>query len=239
VAIVNRTMAQYFWPGENAVGKTVYDDNRKAIEIVGVVSDFHRDNNIDIAPAIYRPETGTHAAQKFIIRLRSNASLASFRSNVRRQLSGLDTEVRLEVRTLLEQASALADHRLSLLLISCFALLGIVVSGLGVYATSTLMEYSRNREIGIRMAAGAQYSDILRLILLRSARVLLIGLPCGLFLGWVLTSGLSSVVFQVKSNDLAVWIISCAAFLGIATVAALVPALRAARINPAHVLRSE
>ena len=240
--IVNRAAAQYFWPGENAVGKIVYTDylDPHPLEIVGVVPDFHIINK-PVAPAIYRPEIGAIPAQSFLVKLRSNTSLASFLSNARQQLLGLDTGVTLlEIQRLQEHVSAaMADQRLLSLLISCFGALGIVISGLSVYSTSTLMVSSRTKEIGIRKAMGAQFRDIVRLILFRSTRVLLIGLPCGLFLGWILTHGLSSTLYQVQSSDPVVWIISCVVLFGITIIAALIPAIRAAHINALDAMRKE
>jgi ABC-type antimicrobial peptide transport system permease subunit len=168
-------------------------------------------------------------------------SAAGFRSYARQRLSDLDTRLEwLEIRTLKEEVSgSMTDKRLALHLIICFAVLGTVVSGAGVYATSALMAASRTKEIGIRMAMGARYIDILRLILSRGLRVLFIGLPCGLFAGWVLTRGLSSALFQVQSDDPFVWIIGCALLTGMTIIAALIPALRAARVNPLDALRGK
>jgi len=132
-----------------------------------------------------------------------------------------------------------ANMRLLLQLLSSFALLGIAVAGLGVYATTALMAVSRNREMGIRVAMGAQTWDILRLALWRGIRVLLIGLPFGLFLAWILSRILSSFIFQLNPNDLLVWILSCVLLIGIVTGAAVIPAIRATRVNPMDVIRKE
>jgi len=96
-----------------------------------------------------------------------------------------------------------------------------------------------NREMGIRMAMGATTWDILRLALWRGIRAILFGLPVGLFLAWILSRVLSGFLFQVKTDDPLAWITSCAVLLGITTVAALIPALRAIRVNPADALRNE
>ena len=124
-------------------------------------------------------------------------------------------------------------------LLGCFALLGVTVAGLGVYATTSLMMAAQKREMGIRMALGAQTWDIIRLALWRGTLAILIGLPLGLFLAWILSRILSSYLFQVKVDDPLVWIAGCALLAGITVVAALIPALRVARTNPADVLRGE
>ena len=174
------------------------------------------------------------------MKLRSNVSLESFNLKARQRISDLNMEARIEMRTLQEHVSgSTMNKRLTLQLIVCFAVLGILVSGLGVYATSTLMASSRTIEIGVRVAMGAQSIDILLLILLRSARVLLIGLPWGLFFGWALAKGLSSVLFQVQPYDPVVWLFSCVLLTVIVFIAALIPALRAICANPLDTLRNE
>ena len=240
--VINRTVAQHFWPGENAVGKTVYYTPSISFEIVGVISDFYLIGNTNtVTPAIYRPAVRGTENPQFLVKLRSNKLLASFQTNARRRLLDLDEGLMwVEVRRLQEMVSdSKKDQRLALQLIACFTGLGIAVSGLGVFSTTALMAAARSKEIGIRIAMGAQFSDILRLILLRSARVLIIGLPCGLFLGWALTHGLSSTLYQVHYNDPAVWIYSCFIILFITIIAALIPALKAALINPLEAIRNE
>jgi putative ABC transport system permease protein len=107
----------------------------------------------------------------------------------RQRLAGFDAgSVTIEVQPLGEIVSeSMADTRMTLQLFGGFALLGIVVAGLGVYATTSLMAASWNREMGIRMAMGAQTWDILRLALWRGTRAILFGLPVGLFLAWILS----------------------------------------------------
>lgn len=239
--IINRTLAEYFWPGENAVGKVFYDGISSWNEIVGVVSDFHLVGNSNIVrPMFFRPAFIDLSNPNFIVKLHPSASLANFQTNARRLLTDLNADVWLEVRTMQEHVlESTTNKRLTLNLITCFALMGIVVSGLGMYATLAWMVSLRTKEIGIRMAVGAKSIDILRLILLRSGRVLLIGFPCGLFGGWVLARELNSVLFQVRPNDPIVWIISCLFLTFIVIVAALVPALRAIRVSPMDALRGK
>ena len=157
------------------------------------------------------------------------------------RISALNTgSASIEVRLLNEVLSeAISNIRMTLQLLGCFAILGIVVSGLGIYATTSLMVAARNRETGIRMAMGAQTWDILRLILWRGTRAILLGLPLGLFLAWILASILSSFLFHVKINDPFAWIASCTTLLGIMIIAAFIPALRATRANPLDIIRDE
>jgi hypothetical protein len=238
VVIVNQSLARQFWPEENAVGKMIYDMFFNAYEIIGVARDFHQvSDNKDFVPAVYYPPDSWRTSQTFLVRLHSGAFMQDFR----RRLSGFDAgPVTIEVSTLGETVSeSMANTRMTLQLLGSFALLGFVVAGLGVYATTSLMMAAMNREMGIRMAMGAQIWDILRLALWRGTRAIIIGLPLGLFLAWILSRTLSSYLFQVKDDDPLAWIVSCAALIGITIIAAFIPALRAAFANPADILRKE
>ena len=236
VAIVNQSLARQFWPGENAVGKTIYDERRNSHEIVGVVQDVHLiGDNKEFVAAVYYPVDNYRRSQTYLVKLHSGALLEDFR----RRLSGFDAgPVTIELSTLSEVVSeSMANTRMTLQLLGCFALLGIVIAGLGVYATTSLMAAARTHEMGIRMAMGAQTWDILGLALWRGMRAILLGVPFGLFLAWILSRVLSSFLFQIKTDDLFAWAVSCLVLLAITTVAALIPALRAARVNPLDALR--
>jgi len=236
VVIVNQALARRFWPGENALGKMIYAGGlNNAYEIVGIVRDFHYfTDNKDFIPAVYYPPDIYNLSQTFLVRLHSG-SMKDFQQ----RLSGFDAgQATIEAESLGSIVSeATADMRMTLQLIGSFALLGIVVSGLGVYATMSLMAASWNREMGIRMAVGATAWDILRLALWRGIRAILFGLPVGLFLAWILSRVLARYLFLVKIDNLFVWITSCALLLIIVIVAAFIPALRVSRINPMNALR--
>jgi len=144
----------------------------------------------------------------------------------------------IEARPLSEYVKeATANQRLTLHLLISFAVLGIIVSGLGVYATAALSAAARTKETGIRMAIGAQTWDILKLAFWRGIRAIIVGLPFGLFLAWILAKALAGYLAQVNIDDPFAWLISCAILLVITAVAALVPALAATRVNPMDALR--
>ena len=238
VVIVNQFLARQFWPGENAIGKIVYDGSRNSQEIVGVVPDFHLvSDNKDFVAAVYYPADNYRRAQTYLVKLHSGALMNDFR----KRLSGFDTgSVIIEARSLGEIVSeSMTNTRMTLRLLGIFALLGIIVAGLSAYATTSLMIAAMNREMGIRMAMGAQFWDILRLAFRRGSRAIIVGLPLGLFLAWILSRILSGFLFQVKVDDSLAWIVSGAVLIGIAAIAVLIPALRAACANPADILRKE
>ena len=181
VTIINQVLAERLWPGENPVGKMFYDLNNTSYEVVGVVRNIHyAPGNKDFTPTMYLPDTGRGINQTFLVRLRPGTSFQNFHSNARRRLSGFTLNW-IEVQPLSGYIKdATANQRLTLQLLFGFAVLGITVSGLSVYATATLMAAARTRETGIRMAVGARTWDILRLAFLRGVRAIILGLPVGL-----------------------------------------------------------
>jgi len=245
VAIINQSMAKQLWPKEkpeNTIGKVFYDVLNNSHEVVGVVRNYHQiPGNNSFIPILYAASPGTDPKQQFLIRLRSGVSLENFRLEAHRRLYNLEQGLsKLEVRPLSEVVSEVTRSQyLAVKLIGCFAFLGMIVSGLGVYATATFMAVSRYHEIGIRIAMGAQTKDILLFSLWHGARAILIGLPSGLFLAMILSKILSTVMFQVNIVDPFVWIISCVLLACITFIAALFPALQAIRVNPLDVIRSK
>ena len=241
--IINQVLAQRLWPEENnVIGNVIYDMNIPSYEVVGVVRNYHHvPGNRDFIPTIYFPYTASRGSGEIniLVKLRANTSLQNFQTGLRQRLSGFAVDW-VEVQPLSERVKyVMANQRLTLQLLGCFAVLGIIVSGLAVYATASLMVTARKREIGIRMAIGAQPWNILRLVLWRGIRAILLGLPFGLFLAWILSRVLSSFLVHVVVDDLLLWLTCCVVLLVITTVAALIPALQALRINPMGVIRGE
>jgi len=241
-AIINQSLARQLWPGENAgnaLGKTIYPEALEACEIIGVVRDFHLvSHNKDIVPTLYRPDhLGRGFEKKFIVKLHSGLLMNDFRQRV----SSLDVgAVSIEVIPLGKIVSESMDNtHMTLQLLGCFALLGIVVAGLSTYGTTSLMLAAMNREIGIRIAMGAQTWSIFLFVFWRGIRAILIALPVGLFLALILSRILSGFLFQVKTDDPIAWIVSCAVLIGIAAIAVLIPALRAMHVNPLDAMRNE
>jgi len=240
VVIINQTLAEQFWPGESAVGKTIYYNmDLEFREVVGVVRDFYLSADTKkIHPSMWIPsENYINTNQKYLIKLRSEKLMKDFRQ----RLSNMNTGTTyIDLRSLNNIVSeSTANIRLLLNMLGGFALLGVIVAGSGIYATTSLMAAIRNREIGIRIAMGAQFWDILKFALWRGIRVILLGLPLGLFLAWILSRMLSSFVFQLNTSNPVVWVMGCALLIIIVTVAALIPALQATRVNPVDAIRKD
>ena len=237
-AIINQTLAQQFWPGENAVGKTIYDGMSVPHEVIGVVPEFFMGGDKKKVPStIFVPDIGMQLTQRFLVRLHSASLIKDFRQRLFKLDTGL---VHIEMQSLRDYTSdPTANTHLVLQFLGCFTLLGIMVAGLGVYATTTVMAVSRNKEIGIRMAVGAQNGNILRFVLLRGLRPIIIGLPLGLFLAIILSRILASFIVQLNITDLLAWLLSCVVLVGVTTIATFIPTLRAIHLNPLDVLSKE
>jgi hypothetical protein len=233
--IVNETFAHSVWPNQNPLGKTFIEWKGHPARVVGVVADIHESrDNPTILPTLYEPYTASTTSVQsvtFIVKLRPGANLR----DLKKALPPVDADA--APPTALRLQESLGNLPIALALLSCFSALGIVVAGLGVYATATLMSAARTRETGIRLAIGASAEQVGRLTVWRSLRLALLAVPAGAFGAWLLGRNLSHWLFQVGAADPLSYLTSAAALLVIALAAALWPALRAATTDPSTALR--
>jgi len=243
VAIINDAVAQRLWPGHLAIGKQFDDpyDRFRSYTVVGVVGNarWTEDGRHD-GPAVFYPFAG-FGPNDFVVRLRPDADLQELASEVDKVVTTLMPGL---TRPEIYNLRALTDEgqhriRMTLALLGSFAALASVVAGLGVHAASALMAAARTREAGIRSALGASGTEIRFWILLRSARPLLVGIPLGLLGGWALSRELSHMLVQIAPTDVVSYLVSAGFLLVVAFIASVMPALRAASIVPAEVLRAE
>jgi hypothetical protein len=232
--IVNEAFVREVWPNQNPLGKT-FTCMGYPSTVVGVVADIHESRqNPAIFPTVYRPFTASTPAANditFLVKLRPGVSIAG----LTKALPPVDADA--APPTALPLGESLGNLTTALALLSCFSVLGIVVAGLGVYATATLMSAARTRETGIRLAIGASAEQIGRLVLWRSLRLALFALPVGAFGAWLLGRSLSHWLFQVHATDPMSYLTSAGILLLIALAAGLWPALRAATTDPSTALR--
>ncbi len=233
--IVNETFAHRVWPNQNPLGKTFNEWKGHPATVVGVVADVHESRqNFTILPTLYEPYTASHPAAHsvtFVVKLRPGANLA----DLRKALPPVDADAAPPTVSLLQES--LGNLPIALALLGCFSALGIVVAGLGVYATATLVFTARTRETGIRLAIGASAEQVGRMTLWRSLRLALLALPVGAFGAWLLGRNLSHWLYKVGTADPLSYLTSAAVLLVIALAAGLGPALKAATTDPATALR--
>jgi ABC-type antimicrobial peptide transport system permease subunit len=136
-------------------------------------------------------------------------------------------------------ADSVARQRFSMLLLGIFAGLALVLAAVGIYGVMSYSVAQRTREIGIRMALGAQRSDVLKMTIGAGLRLVLIGAAIGLVAALVLTRVMSSLLFGVSPTDPLTFISISIVLIGVAVLASYVPALRATRVDPIFALRYE
>jgi hypothetical protein len=240
-AMVNESLARQFWPHGEAVGERLYTAGQLRV-VVGVVSDFLQGGaKGSVIPAVYSPFTGTTGKGTFVVKLRDDVPLHQFAQSVNTVLGDLSLDLPpLEIQSMQDLTTRpLRGLRLTLTLLACFSVLGTVVASLGVYAAATLLAAEQKREMGIRLALGADARQVQWLALWRSTRLAVVSLPLGLFVSWVFARQASHLLLHVSQVDPVAYVSSTVLVLLVVLTAGFLPALRAARTDPAAALRQE
>src|ERR1022692_840086 len=252
VAIVNDAFAKQFFNGENPVGKSFDREDSKArihTQIVGYVRDARsRDRRRPILPTVYMPFSSVDAQGAFqpkgrgtfIVRTAGRNPLA-LASILRQEVSRARSEFRVSnVRTQTEiNQSTTVRERLLAMLALFFAIVALTLAGVGLYGVLDYSVLQRRREIGIRMALGAQAGDIAWRVTADVFSMGLVGAAVGLGLGMASARYIESLLYQVKPTDTRMLALPALTILAAALVAALPAVIRAVRTDPANMLRTE
>ncbi|MGA8151834.1 MAG: ABC transporter permease [Terriglobales bacterium] len=243
--IINHTMAQQFWPGENAIGKrVVMKDWGESLpgEVVGVVSDVKQDSlEIQPQPAIYYSfaqfEQGTLSTYLIV---RARAAPIDLAAAIRGQIWAVDREQPVHVQSMDDIISgSLERRRFVLTLLGTFAGLALLLAVVGIYGVIAYSVSQRTREFGIRMALGAQPYHVLVMLLSQSLRTLTIGLLLGIASALAMTRFMASLLFGIRATDPLTFVVMAAILLVVALLASYLPARRAAKVDPMVALRYE
>jgi putative ABC transport system permease protein len=244
--IINQTMARHFFPNQEPVGKRIFmhfgAGRPTPVLIIGVVGDI-KDLGLDAAvePEIYWPGVGGEA----VLFARTNVDPLSLASSFRHAAQSIDPALPLpQVRSVEEMLDAsIARRRFTLNLLCVSALIALLLAAIGIYGVVACSVAQRTQEIGIRLALGAQASDILILVVGRGFAPALLGVACGLAgavaLPRWLTSLRTGLLFEVRATDPVTFVAIAAVLLSIALVACYLPARKATRIDPLLALRHE
>jgi macrolide transport system ATP-binding/permease protein len=246
VTIINQTLARKYFPGEDPVGKTIGDiklSPKSMRQVVGVVADI-REAELDSDPAPAEYFSMNYGPDAFFaLAARTRGDDQVFLPELVKALRAINPSLGVYGEVTMEQQIAGSPtavlHQLSAYLVGGFAVLALVLGVIGLYGVVAYSVSQRTREIGVRMALGAQRSAVHRLILKEAG--LLAGIGIALGLGCAVGAGMlmKSVLFGVRSWDVST-LMGVAALLGaFALLASFVPARRAARVNPVEALRAE
>jgi predicted permease len=244
VAIINQVAADRLFPGENPLGKQIRDIYSRFGEpihyytIVGVVANSHHDSP-DVPQAdfqIYFPYT---FAWYGILLVRVSDNPTALLPVVRKLAASIDPDVPLSNMGVFEEriANRFATRRLGVLLVGLFSAVALFLSAIGLYALLAYSVRQQTREIGIRISLGAQTRNILELIVRRGSALVFAGLLLGISVGLLLARLIQSMLFQVSPTDPVTLGVTVLVLVLAASVACLLPALRALRINPVTALR--
>jgi predicted permease len=247
VLIVDRTLAQRAWPGENAIGKkleievTEPEDKRIWATVVGVVANVRiYDLTRDVREQIYLPYA-QEPWSNYAVTIKVKNNSASVLNQVEQQVRALDAGVAVRNLQPFDDYvdDARAPMRFNLILIGIFGAIALVLASVGLYSVMAYSVSQRAHELGIRIAIGASPRDILRLVLGQGVRLTLIGAVVGLVASLVVTRALASWVYGVSVTDPLTFIAVPVVLAGVAILACYIPARRAMRVDPIIALRYE
>ncbi|MGH8495877.1 MAG: ABC transporter permease [Gammaproteobacteria bacterium] len=243
VVVVSAAWAKRYFPGESAIGKQLYEggDTSEPVTVIGVVSDVKFDGLGNPGESVYAAINQGWSNNPIYLYLHTGPEPLALVEPLRAKLRQIDPAlVPAEVTTLQSRLrDSLSDQRHWAVVIAGFALSAVLLSAVGVFGVLGYYVSRQYREIGIRLALGADAPRILRLVIRRGFGSALAGTLAGIVLAMFLTRGLETLLFDVTRMDPLTLIGACGLLLGIALAACWLPARRAARVDPTIALRYE
>lgn len=255
VVIVNQALAESYWPGQNPIGKQIgvdyvgagrnVDGAPRLREIVGVVANVKQKGlDLPFEPALYTPylqDETNHAFAGFNLFVRTIGPPTSLAGTVRALVHSLRPDQPIDVMQTMNDAlfRALAPRRLSLILVTSFAGLALLLSAIGIFGMIAYAVSQRTHEFGVRLALGAAPQDVLRLVLGEGFKIVTAGVFVGIAAAFALTRFMRTLLYGVRPND--PWTLAGVAvlFALVALAACYIPARRASRVDPVVALRHE
>jgi putative ABC transport system permease protein len=245
VALINATMARRFWPNEDPTGKRFHfghpGSTEPWIEVIGVVGDtklYGLSNPSRLE--LYLPLQQSHPNDMFLV-LRSAIDPASLTPAVRDAVAGIDKDQPVfNVNTMNQLVdNSVATRHITLILLGLFSALALLLAAIGIYGVISYSVQQRTHEIGIRMALGAQRSDVLRLVVGHGVKLAALGTAIGIAAAFGLTRLMASLLFGVGAYDPVAFVAASILLLLVAIAACYIPARRAIAVDPMVALRYE
>jgi putative ABC transport system permease protein len=245
VVIVNQAFASRFFPKGDSLGKRIAfgceESEGLCRTIVGIVGNIRQESITDeVAPEIYLPFSQTRVNGVTLL-VRTDSDPLALARSVRNEVLAIDKNQPIyDVKTLAQRVDeAVAVSRSLMVLFAAFALLALVLGAVGIYGIVSYSVTQRTHEIGIRMALGARAANVLSLIMKNGLTLVLAGIVIGIGSALGLTRFLATLLFGIEPTDSVTFVVVSAVFFVIAMLAALIPAMRATRVDPLIALRDE
>jgi putative ABC transport system permease protein len=250
--LISQSMAQQFWPGEDAIGKrlSLTFSPGPSREVVGIVGDVKLDGLDQTRPAVAlysalaqlspTPIGGWRSfGMTLVVRTANNP--AGIASSVENAVHNVDAQVPLQDVLPMQEVvkGSLSQQRFSTLLLGTFAGLALILAAIGIYSVLSYSVKRRVNEIGIRMALGARLSDVLRMVVYEGMKLAFFGVLIGAVVALTFGRVMSNLIYQVRPSDPLTFLAVAAVLALVAFLASLIPAYRAARVDPMKALRYE
>jgi predicted permease len=248
LALVNQSLAQFYFPGQNAVGRYLHFNDSVAVQIIGVLADT-RDHDLEGKPARRAYFSYVHADDpknlgapgSLRLEVRTAGDPSALVQTLRRAVVSVDPSLPIDgvdpLPTLMRQS--IREERLVARLASAFGAFALLLAAIGLYGVMTYAITRRTSEIGLRVALGAQRGDVVRMVLFDALRLVGFGLLIGLPVALMSTRLLRTQLHGVDAADPVSILVAVGVLTASAVVAVMLPALRAARVSPIVALRAE
>uniref|UniRef100_E6PX44 ABC efflux pump, inner membrane subunit n=1 Tax=mine drainage metagenome TaxID=410659 RepID=E6PX44_9ZZZZ len=241
--VISSLLARQYFPGEYPVGRTIHIPaaNDSDYEIVGVVGDTLGQIGQQMLPIIYLPVLDGGFYMGLSLAIRTNSDPLAMSVPVQKQIASLDPELPVfNVQTMQQEiGDSLGNARFSASLVLTFAVLSLLLASVGLYGVLSYLMTQRTTELGIRIALGARRDHVLRLMLFDGLRPAITGLALGAAASTGATQLIRSMLYDTRPLDPAVYVAVTFTLLMVATLACLIPAWRASRLDPMQALRAE
>jgi putative ABC transport system permease protein len=245
VLIVSKSLAQRYWPNQEAIGKRLKwgppESKDPWLTIVGVVG--------DVKQGALEAETALHTYEPFLqntgssmnVAVRASGDPAGLASALRVAVWTIDSQLAVAQMQTMDQviSDSTTPRRFNLFLLAGFALLALILSAIGIYGVIAYSVVCRVHEIGIRMALGAQHRDVIRLVVGQGLLLLAIGIVVGILGALALTRSLASLLYGIRPADPITFVCVVVILAGVALLASYIPARRATKVDPMIALRYE
>jgi predicted permease len=244
VIVINEVLARQYFQNEDPLGKRLKETpTSPSLEIVGVVrhvEHYNLDGRNSVQPQFYTSFNQNPAGRTHVL-VRTAVEPLSLAAAVRAQVAALNKDQAVfNVRTMEQTvAQSVAPRRFSMLLLMVFAVVALALASLGIYGLMSYAVAQRTREIGVRMALGAQVRDVLKLVIGQGMKLVLVGVALGLVAALALTRTMKTLLFGISATDPVTFAAIALLLIAVALLACFVPARRATKVDPLLALRQE